>query len=376
MWVPPKQFDEYRLLSPLGRGAMGHVYIAHDEFLDRHVAIKFVGTTNDEHGAARLRTEARAIARLQHPNVVTVYRVGTVLDQPYIVSELVRGRALDTLEVPVEEKLGLRVAVDLARGLAAAHRHGVLHRDIKPSNAILGEDGITKLLDFGLAKLTLAELPAPPPPTRSKRETGLDELSVDSTIDLGDTARPSRLAKPPQWSTSAEVTAVDGILGTPLYLAPECWLLEPASVASDIYSLGAVLYYLFSGQPPHQAETIALLGMRVTNEPAPDLASVARVDREIAAVIMHALAREADARFGSADELCEALERIAGKPRSAPLSAVIRIAACCRSMASTVGCFLAATSKSATSSSGFATNHLCSSPVIQVSASRRCVAPV
>jgi serine/threonine protein kinase/formylglycine-generating enzyme required for sulfatase activity len=153
---PPREFEEYRLLRPLGRGAMGQVFLAQDTLLERLVAVKFIATPAgrlpDAAARARFFQEARAIARLQHPNVVAIHRVGEVRGQPYLVSELVRGEPLDHLVHPVDGRQVLRLGVGLARGLAAAHRCGVLHRDIKPANAILSEDGEVKLLDFGLAE--------------------------------------------------------------------------------------------------------------------------------------------------------------------------------------------------------------------------------
>ncbi|MCK8497976.1 protein kinase domain-containing protein [Myxococcus fulvus] len=153
---PPREFEEYQVLRPLGRGAMGQVFLARDTLLDRLVAVKFIATPAgrlpDAGARARFFQEARAIARLQHPNVVAIHRVGEVRGQPYLVSELIRGETLDTLSLPVGGRRLLALAIGLARGLAAAHRRGVLHRDLKPANAILSEDGEVKLLDFGLAE--------------------------------------------------------------------------------------------------------------------------------------------------------------------------------------------------------------------------------
>src|ERR1041385_1767215 len=149
-WRPPDEFDEYRLVRVLVRGAMGEVYLARDSLLDRQGAVKFVQAAEDPAARARLFAEARAIARLQHPNVVAIYRIAEVAGHPYLVSEYVRGRPLDQIDRPLPSRPVLELALDLARGLAAAHRCGILHRDIKPANAMLGDDGRAKLLDFGL----------------------------------------------------------------------------------------------------------------------------------------------------------------------------------------------------------------------------------
>jgi serine/threonine protein kinase/formylglycine-generating enzyme required for sulfatase activity len=152
-WAPPKQFDEYRLLWPLSRGGMGEVYLGHDTLLDRPVAIKFISAINPDSAIReQFLNEARAAARLQHPNVVTIYRVGEVDGRPLIVSEYVRGQNLDAVPKPLTWRRALEIGLGLARGLAAAHRRGVLHRDIKPGNVILSSDGEIKLLDFGLAE--------------------------------------------------------------------------------------------------------------------------------------------------------------------------------------------------------------------------------
>ncbi len=146
--------EEYRLLRTLGRGAMGQVFLVHDCLLDRTVAIKFLLQKKvDAQAKERFFIEARSIARLPHPNVVGIYRIGQVQGHLFLVSEYVRGQTLDRLAKPVPKALLFEIARGLLRGLCAAHQQGILHRDLKPGNAILAEDGTVKLLDFGLAKL-------------------------------------------------------------------------------------------------------------------------------------------------------------------------------------------------------------------------------
>lgn len=156
-WNPPQAFEEYRLVCPLSRGAMGEVYLAHDTLLERPVAIKFIIAMGDSGPSPEVReqflTEARAAARLQHPNVVTIYRVSEIDKRPLIISEFVRGQNLDSVPKPVPWQRAQELGLGLARGLAAAHRRGVLHLDIKPGNVILSNEGEVKLLDFGLARL-------------------------------------------------------------------------------------------------------------------------------------------------------------------------------------------------------------------------------
>lgn len=139
-WSPPQSFEEYRLLCPLSHGGMGEVYLGHDTLLDRPVAIKFIRAVGGEDSDASVReqilNEARAAARLQHPNVVTIYRVSEIDGHPMIISEFVRGQNLDDLKKPVPWQRVLEIGLGVARGLAAAHRRGVLHLDIKPGSVV------------------------------------------------------------------------------------------------------------------------------------------------------------------------------------------------------------------------------------------------
>jgi formylglycine-generating enzyme required for sulfatase activity len=255
---PPAEFDDYVIVRELGQGAMGQVYLAEDAVLARPIAIKFTGADPDPSARQRFLMEARAVARIQHPNVVAIYRVGELGDQPYIVSELVRGSSLAALDRPVPWARVLPIAIDLARGLAAAHRNGVVHCDIKPANIMLTEDGVAKLVDFGLARIQ-----------------GSDDQA-------------------------------GGIVGTPDYMAPEVWDASAPTRRSDVYSLGAVIYELLAGSPPFGTVDPSELGRVVRDQDAPALAAEPRV----AAMVARCLARDPAQRFASGEELREALEQL------------------------------------------------------------------
>ncbi len=190
----PPEIEEYRLIRVLGSGSMGRVYLAEDRLLERLVAIKFIAGIPSVTSRERFFTEARAAARISHSNVVTIHRVAEFRRQPFLVAEYVRGQNLGELARPVDVEPVRRIGLDLARGLAAAHRRGVLHRDIKPANAMVSEEGITKLLDFGLAQLG----------------------------NEGDGGK--------------------SLAGTPIYMAPELWAGSAPSPRTDIFALGVLLF--------------------------------------------------------------------------------------------------------------------------------------
>jgi eukaryotic-like serine/threonine-protein kinase len=319
IWSPPHEFDEFRLVRPLGDGAMGQVYLAHDTLLDRPVAVKFVHGETDPEARARVLDEARAIARLQHPNVVAIHRVAEVDGHPYLVSEYVPGRGLHELERPMPSRQVLEIALDLARGLAAAHRRGVLHRDVKPANAILADDGRAKLLDFGLAMI-LDRGPADDAastrsPARPTEPPGAPAAGASDPADLEeDRTRP--LAGPAVTSQVADAPgASPQLVGTPIYMAPEVWRGEPSTRRSDLYSLGILLYELLAGTAPHRHVGIHQLAAAVQHRDIPRLGDVAPgVEPALAAIVDRLVERDPRARFPSADALLVALEDSAAPP--------------------------------------------------------------
>lgn len=217
-------------MSPIGRGGMGEVWRATDEVLGRAVAVKLLlGDKADASSTARFRLEAQTAARLSHPHVVAVFDFGAWEDRFFLVMELVEGRSLgDVLaaQESVDPGQVARIAGQAAAGLAAAHRQGIVHRDIKPGNLMLDAEGSVKIGDFGIAQF------------------------VDDP--------------------STALTTAGQIVGTSLYLAPERALGRTADSASDMYSLGCVIYQLLVGHPPFRSDTAtATLYQHVDTPPVP-----------------------------------------------------------------------------------------------------------
>ena len=272
------QVGRFVVLGLLAAGGMGQVYTAYDAQLDRKVAIKVLlrGAHAADEDRARMLREARTLARCSHPNVVTVYEVGTHEEQIYIAMEFIEGR---TLRAWLREKERpwfelLRLFVDVARGLAAVHDLGLVHRDFKPDNVLVDEKGRPRLIDFGLA-----------------REFGDEPLAKGSNL-VGD--------------PSLKVTQTGALLGTPRYMAPEQFERKLATPATDQFALCVALFEGLFGVQPFRGETLATRAAAVLDH---EVRQVDRgeVPRTIHAAVVRGLARDPDARWSTVEDLAETL---------------------------------------------------------------------
>jgi serine/threonine protein kinase len=247
----------YRLVRPLGGGGMGNVYLAWDERLDRYVALKRLRDDQDPvRGYRRLEREARTGARLRHENVVLIYTLEYLQDEPVLVQEYVEGEDLTRRIGTVGSTEALRIATDIATGLTAAHAVGILHRDLKPGNIRIRPDGTALILDFGLGKAFLS---------------GPDDQTQMALTDEG------------------------VAMGTPAYMSPEQLKATSLTPATDVFSFGVVLYELATGHLPFRGETWqALCAAILHSEPAP--LEVAGFPQHIANLTLACLAKAPEAR--------------------------------------------------------------------------------
>ena len=223
--------ERYELLELVGTGGMSSVYKAHDQLLERNVALKVLHPHfgDDDEYVERFRREARAVAQLSHPNIVTVIDRGEADGHQFIVFELIEGENLKELvgrTGPLPVRRAAELALAVADGLAFAHENGLVHRDVKPQNVLVNADGEAKVTDFGIAR------------------------SLD--VERG-------------------MTQTGTMLGTSNYLSPEQASGKPVTPATDVYSLGIVLYELLTAEVPFPGENFVAVAMKHLNEPPPDI---------------------------------------------------------------------------------------------------------
>jgi tetratricopeptide (TPR) repeat protein/predicted Ser/Thr protein kinase len=283
--APGGKLERFHVLDEVGRGAMGVVYAAYDPDLDRRVALKVLRrrAAPDHDADLRFLREAQAMARLAHPNVITVHEARMVDGRLYISMEFVEGGTL-TRWLRREDRSWsevLAVFVQIARGLAAAHTAGLVHRDIKPDNVLVGTDQRVRVTDFGLAR---------------PLESALDEASASTSA-------------PTQAALSAELTRTGTLLGTPAYMAPEQLRGEPADAASDQFAYCVAFHEALFGVRPFTGERVADLVANVLADRRVDPSPDRNVPRWLRAVLSRGLASDPAARHPSMDALLAELER-------------------------------------------------------------------
>jgi len=289
-----QQLAHYQIVSELGSGGMGEVYLANDLKLDRPVAIKILPSqfTQSVAQVRRFEREARAVSALNNPNIITIHEVGQEGDLHFIATEFIEGQTLRQRlannDVPAKELIS--IAEQIARALAAAHAAGIIHRDIKPENVMVRPDGLVKVLDFGLAK-------------------------------------PSDLVATPAIKPSVPSVETDGMMmGTLSYLSPEQARRQEVDHRTDIFSLGVVLYEMLAGERPFQGQSAGEVFDRIIRaEPKPITSS--NSSAELNRIIERALAKDPATRYQSAEELRVDLAGVAQMVESARPSRWLKIAA-------------------------------------------------
>jgi eukaryotic-like serine/threonine-protein kinase len=256
----------YHILSAIGAGAMGEVYLARDSRLDRQVALKVLPPqfTRSRERVARFRREAKAASALNHPNIITIYDIGEIGGIWFIAAELIEGvtlrQRLAAGRMELAEALG--ITLQCARGLEAAHQAGIVHRDIKPENIMVRPDGLVKVVDFGLARVS--------------------EAGQESAV---------------------EASRAGALIGTPRYMSPEQARGQKPDARTDIFSLGAVLYEMATGAPAFPGATTAeVFAALLSSVSRPPSQCVQGIPEELDAIVAKALQKDREARYQTMQE--------------------------------------------------------------------------
>ncbi len=308
------QLGKYRLDRVLGEGGMGVVWAAHDPDLDRAVAIKVLRYAQaSTQLRQRLLREARAMAKLKHPNVLTVYEVGTVGDRDYIAMELVDGKSLDGwLATKPPEEYVWDAILAAGRGLAAAHDAGVVHRDFKPHNVLRSRDGRVLVTDFGLARGLLGEgdsasVDVATPLPDASETPGLD-ATVQAPVRSGSGISPRNSDS----VLDAPLTQTGALIGTPAYMSPEQYRGAPPDPRTDQFAFCVTAWQALTGERPFKGQTIEEMRAAVGGGVA---GVAAKIPRDVRAVLARGLDPIADKRYPTLEALLDDLERVAAIPR-------------------------------------------------------------
>jgi serine/threonine protein kinase len=273
--------NQYKILSLLGEGGMGSVFLAQDTKLERKVAIKFLANklSKDSNRLNRFFQEAKAASALNHPNIITVYEIGDVENKPFIVSEFIDGKTLTDFLFLEELKLSrvLEIATQIASALATAHEAGIIHRDIKPDNVMIRRDGIVKILDFGLAKL-------------SQKPLEIDSEAV----------------------TKFKKLTVDGmILGTPQYMSPEQARGQKVDLRTDIFSFGVMLYEMISGKQAFDGvNALDIIGSILKSEPRSLSELIPDISVDLERIVNKALLKDRNLRYQRIEDFLTDLSNV------------------------------------------------------------------